>query len=127
MKLRMQANSIRLRLKKGEVESLVKTGSVEEKIIFGGGLGEAFQYALKTSDDTSVPQAIFKNNGVLVQVPVEMAQHWASSDEVGIESFQKAGENDQLHILIEKDFACLNGPPEQNVDTFPNPLAATKC
>jgi hypothetical protein len=32
-----------------------------------------------------------------------------------------------LQVLIEKYFACLDKPDEENVDTFPNPLAGTKC
>jgi hypothetical protein len=56
-----------------------------------------------------------------------VAADWAAGDDVGIEAMQPAGNDGALQILVEKDFACLNGPPEQNVDTFPNPLVGTKC
>lgn len=127
MKLRMQSNSIRLRLKRGEVEKLVKTGRVEEKITLGNRPDEMFHYVLETSPTVSTPQAILTKNGILVQVPTEMVTNWASGDEVEIDARQLAGDQDQLQILIEKDFACLNGPPEQNIDTFPNPLMGSKC
>jgi hypothetical protein len=32
-----------------------------------------------------------------------------------------------LQILIEKDFACIDGTDQENADTFPNPLAGLKC
>ncbi len=127
MKLRMQSNSIRLRLKQGEVQKLVKTGCVEEKIAFGASSKDTFHYVLESSHAAVRPQAIFKNNGILVQVPVETVQNWASGDGVGIEATQSAGAQGKLQILIEKDFACLNNNPEQNFDAFPNPLAGMKC
>ena len=126
MKLRLQSNSIRLRLKRGEVERLEKTGCVEEKIIMGNGIDDVFHYVLESSHAVSTPQACLRKNGILVQVPVEAVSRWASGKDVGIEAMLPAGDR-QLQVLIEKDFACLNGPEEQNVDTFPNPLAGTKC
>jgi len=124
MKLRMQTNSIRLRLKRREVDQLIREGSVEEVITFGS--DQTLRYRLQTSTAVKVPQAIFSAGEIDVAVPVEIAQRWALGDDVGIEASQPAGEN-PLQILIEKDFACLNGPAEQNVDTFPNPLAGTPC
>ena len=125
MKLRMQANSIRLRLKRAEVEQLARAGRVEERISFDG-RGEVFHYVIEAVPAASKPHAILKGHGMLVFVPAEAVTKWASSDEVGIEALQPNGAG-ELQILIEKDFACLNGSEDQNVDTFPNPLAGTKC
>jgi hypothetical protein len=127
MKLRLQSKSIRLRLKRAEVEHLVKTGCVEEKIVFGSGAGDSFTYVLEASPSVSAPQAHLIKNGILVQVPAESASRWAASDVVGIEAILTVGDGERLQVLVEKDFACLNGSEEQNVDTFPNPLAGTKC
>jgi len=127
MKLRLQFNSIRLRLKRSEVEQFAETGRVEETIILGDGEGDTLHYALESTDEVSSPRAEFKGGCILVQVPTEMALDWASDDEIGIEADQPAGEQTQLRILIEKDFACVDGSEEQNFDTFPNPLAGTKC
>jgi hypothetical protein len=125
MKLRMQANSIRLRLKQREVDQLVQTGRVEEKIAFGS--EGAFHYVLESSHAVPTLQATLRDTGILVQVPAKSVLHWASSDEVGIEVHQSAGHGEELQLLIEKDFACLNGSDAQNADTFPNPLAGAKC
>jgi hypothetical protein len=126
MKLRLQSNSIRLRLKRGEVAHLAKSGSIEEKIVMGQGPDNTFTYLLETSLSLTAPQATLTKKGIIVQVPAESVAKWATGNDVGIEAALPAGEQ-RLQILIEKDFACLNGPPEQNVDTFPNPLEGTKC
>jgi hypothetical protein len=125
MKLRLQSNSIRLRLKQKEVALLATTGCVEEKIITGAGPDDVFHYVLESSHAVSAPHACLKKNGLLVQVPLERAIRWANSDEVGIEALVEVGGNQQLQVLIEKDFACLDGTDEQNADTFPHP--GTKC
>jgi len=124
MKLRLQSNSLRLRLKRGEVAQLVQDGSVEEVITFGS--DQALHYRLQTSAIVKSPQAIFSAGEINVTVPIETAQKWGLGDDIGIEATQPAREG-SLQILIEKDFACLNGNEAQNVDTFPNPLAGTPC
>jgi hypothetical protein len=127
MKLRLQSNSIRLRLKRHEVEQLTKTGRVEEKIIMGSGIDDTFQYVLESSSAISTPRALLRKKGILIEVPVSAVSRWASGDDVGIEASLPTGDQGQLQVLIEKDFACLNGTEEQNFDTFPHPLAGTKC
>ena len=127
MKLRLQFNSIRLRLKRAEVAQLANTGCVEEKIIVGNGPDDVFHYVLESSHAASSPQATLTKRGLLVQVPVDRVSGWANGDDVGIEVIVPLENQKQLQVLIEKDFECLNGPEEQNIDTFPNPLAGTKC
>ena len=55
------------------------------------------------------------------------ALKWALTNQIGIEGEQTIDSNTSLRILVEKDFACLDGTKEQNADTFPNPLAGQKC
>jgi hypothetical protein len=124
MKLRLQSNSVRLRLKRSEVNQLVKTGLLEESIVFG--TDAVFHYVLE-SCAVPAPRASMKNNTVLIQVPSETVRNWAEGDDVGIETAQPVDGQGELQVLIEKDFACLDRPDEENVDTFPNPLAGTKC
>lgn len=127
MKLRLQSNSVRFRLKRAEVADLAKTGRVEEKIIMGPDSDDVFSYVLEASASIPALQATLGKHGILVQVPAEMVSKWASGNDVGIEATLPASSDKQLQVLIEKDFACLNGPAEQNIDTFPNPLEGTKC
>jgi hypothetical protein len=127
MKLRLQSNSVRLRLKRGEVDRLVREGRLNETIVFGLSPSDSLRYVLELSNEIATPCAFCKTNDVHIQVPAAMARAWASGSDIGIESEQAAGGNLVLRIVIEKDFACLDGTDEQNFDTFPNPLAGTKC
>ena len=121
MKLRFQFNSIRLRLKRSEVDQLARVGRVEEKIILSQ--GATFAYVLETSAGVTSPQSFLTVNGLVVQVPSELAARWVNSDQVGIRGRQATGSEVPLQVLIEKDFACLDRTEEENFDTFPNPLA----
>jgi hypothetical protein len=126
MKIRMQSNSIRLRLKQREVEQFALTGRVEESVSFGE-RNDVFSYVLEASSSATKVRACLKARGIFVEVPEKEAANWASGNDVAIEFFQRTDGSGELQILIEKDFACLNGTDEQNADTFPNPLAGTKC
>ena len=127
MKLRLQSNSVRLRLKRTEVDQLVKLGHVQETITIGDGEDDRFVYALDSSPKVFAPKVSLTKNHLLVEVPRETAVHWATGDDVGIETRISVGGGRELHVIVEKDFACLNGTEEQNRDTFPNPLEGTKC
>jgi hypothetical protein len=127
MKLRLQSNSVRLRLKRGEVDQLVKLGQVQEIILLGDGEDDQLVYTLESSPKVFAPQISLKKNHVLVEVPRDTAVHWATSDDVGIETRISVGGGREVQVLVEKDFACLTGDEEQNRDTFPNPQAGEKC
>jgi hypothetical protein len=123
VKLRLQLNSIRFRLKQSEVEQFVRTGRVEEKIISGSGDEGTFSYVLESVDSVSSSRATLKPRAIIVQVPPDAVMRWASTDQIGIEDDQPVDNQTSLRILIEKDFACIDGTDEDNTDTFPNPLA----
>jgi hypothetical protein len=127
MKLRLQSNSIRLRLKQSEVDRFLRTGRVEERIVSGTGDQESLRYLLETNDAISAPKGSISPGSVVVQIPTTDALKWALSDQIGIEGEQAIDSKTSLRIVVEKDFACLDGSEEQNADTFPNPLAGQKC
>jgi hypothetical protein len=127
MKLRLQSNSIRLRLKRSEVDRFLRTGRVEETIMSGTGDQESFHYLLEANDTVAAPKALIAPGSVVVQVPIADALRWALTNQIGIEGEQAIDSKISLRILIEKDFACLDGTEQQNADTFSNPLAGQKC
>jgi hypothetical protein len=115
MKLRLQGNSVRLRLTRSEVGRLRDTGLVEESVEFGG--GERLAYRLQSQPDPDPAQARFRQGVVTVSLSAGIAQAWADSDEVGI--YAQSG---ALAISIEKDFRCLTRPlDEQERDAYPHP------
>jgi hypothetical protein len=127
VKLRVRADSIRLRLGQSEVQRLADEGRVEERTHFTPG-APALVYALRTdaSSDTGSISAAFDGGALVVTVPRAVALRWASTEQVGLEASQPAGNGETLRILIEKDFECVDAPTDESqADAFPNPR--TKC
>lgn len=115
MKLRLQGNSVRLRLTRSEVERLRETGLVEESVDFGA--GEVLAYRLQSRLEQGEVEAVFGKGIMTVSVSREAAQRWAASDEVGL--YAQSG---ALTISIEKDFRCLTRRiEEQERDAYPHP------
>lgn len=119
MKLRIQGNSIRLRLKQGEVQTLAEKGLVSEEVSFGE---SRLGYRLVARPDLSELKASFDGQTLEVAVPAARARQWAATDEVSMEAHQPLPEGDTLRILVEKDFKCLTDRPhEDESDSFPHP------
>lgn len=126
MKLRIRGNSIRLRLTRSEVEQFGNSGLVADTVEFGQGW-DAFQYQLEVGSNGEAG-AKFEGSCMTVIVPVEDAEHWTSSEQVGLEYLQPISMDENLRILVEKDFACLaERPDEDDSDAFLNPLVLAKC
>ena len=114
MKLRLHGNSIRLRLNRDEVAEFAETGRIQDAIHFSGGAKLA--YTLQTSTEAAAARVLFEGDTIRITVPADDAQDWARSDRVGISALDQ-----QLSILVEKDFQCLHEPDPK---AFPNPDAA---
>jgi hypothetical protein len=114
MKLRLQHNSVRLRLTRSEVERLRDTALVEASVDFGG---DVLAYRLQSRLEQGPVGAAFREGTVTVSVSTQTAQAWAGSDDVGI--YAQSG---VLSISIEKDFRCLTRPLDlQEPDAYPHP------
>ena len=123
MKLRIKGNSLRLRLARSEVAQLGSAGVVEEIVEFGPSSDQHFFYTLSTSDDIETPVATLGDNSILVLLPERLAREWIQTDRVSISGQQVIRENTTLHILVEKDFACLaERRDEDYTDSYPNPM-----
>lgn len=128
MKLRIKGNSIRLRLGQSEVLRLARDGSIEESTAFGPFKQQAFTYALSVSPSERPIDASFVNGRIEIRVPRSVVDQWAATDQVVIEAVQRAGVGGELRILIEKDFACIDGAStESQADSFPHPGAACQA
>ena len=125
MKLRVLDNSIRLRLTRGEVETVSTEGLVKGRVRFAG--SNTFDYVLESSPATVKPEAHLSNNVLTVRVPVMDIRNWADSDRVSIDSKQILDDGERLRILVEKDFQCLAPREgEDESDMFPLPDAGSK-
>ena len=127
MKLRIKANSLRLRVSRSEVARILAGDCLEETIHFTPEPAAKFTYALQQVQSLSRPTVQYKENSVVILIPADQASAWGTTDQVGIAEDIGLGNLGSLAILIEKDFACLDRSEEDNEDTFPNPNAGTTC
>ncbi len=112
MKLRLEGNSIRLRVRKSDLNTLQKEGKIIEKLTFPD--QSVFNYQLFMDKNATQLTAEWSNEGIFVTLPVSEMQIWIQSNEVGIEATLSSG----LYVLIEKDFPCKDRPLEDTADTF---------
>ena len=122
MKLRILDDSLRLRLPRGEVEHLRRTGRVEATIHFGPGPQQRLVYALVVDPEAQRMSAVITDREIAVHVPQALAHAWADGDEISLQSEQSIGDDSQLALLVEKDFKCVVARPgEAEYDGFANP------
>ena len=114
MKIRIKSNSVRYRLTQSDVKQLASAGSLEEKVDFWE---QSLVYAIQLTDDEKL-SASFKNNVITLFMPGFMINELDETDRVGF-----ANNEGQLHLLVEKDFTCLENVAEDQSDNYPNPLA----
>jgi hypothetical protein len=127
MKLRIQGNSLRLRISRSDLTRFLETGLFEETVYFGREAGAELTYALARDNSRQAVDVESLPHRVEVIIPGEAAQTWATTDQVGISADIDLGTRGTLSVLIEKDFACLDRSAEDNADSFPNPLASHAC
>jgi hypothetical protein len=123
MKIRIRGDSVRLRLKRGEVDQLAAGTSIVEETHFPDAV---LTYRLDVSDNGSI-LASFDNGSLAVSLPMSRVLDWASTDEVSLFAEQELSGTSSLSLLIEKDFKCLepghHRDCDDDEDTFPHPGA----
>jgi len=123
MKLRICGDSVRLRLKRGEVDQLAAGTSIVQQTHFPGAV---LTYRLDVSENSGI-SATFDNGSLVISLPKSKVLDWASSDEVSLHAEQELSGSGALSLLIEKDFKCLepghHRDCEDDEDTFPHPHA----
>lgn len=122
MKLRLRGNSLRLRLTRSEVAALAAGDVVGERTAVAP--GRALSWCLQSDPESTGIGADYRDDRLVVTVPAELAGRWAGSEAVSLEAVQPLPGDEELRILVEKDFACLaERPGEDDSDAFPHPAA----
>lgn len=136
MKLRIRANTLRLRLMRAEVDQLLAAGETGESM---PALGGALAYAFALGDgDAAIAELKTGAHGVELRVtwPRAEATAWAQDPrEVGMRATValpagadgKAGE---VSLLVEKDFPCLvvrEGEDDSDAFARPEDLPPQTC
>ena len=103
MKLRTTTNSIRIRVRKSDIQVLIAEGAVYEQVDFPNGGMLRFGLMLAEADRLN---ASMEDGTIVVTLPQAAAQQWMNSEQVGMETEMPLDTGQSLHILIEKDFPC---------------------
>jgi hypothetical protein len=122
MKIRIKGNHLRFRLRQHDVAVLSNSGSIIEKIKFGETADQQIGFSLESCNDEKMT-IVYKNNTVQVFIPKNLLDKWIDTEQVGIAADVATNMNKTVSVLIEKDFACLDVGEEDNIGTYPNPLA----
>ena len=126
MKIRIQGNSIRLRLEQSEVATLSETGSIEDRLAFGADPAtQHLVYRLEAANIDAMT-TFFRDGCVTVQLPDADARNWISNEVVGFEHDVVSDGAEAIHVLVEKDFKCIDLRSGEE-DCFPNPNVGGKC
>ena len=123
MKVRIAGNTIRFRLKQPEVAAFEQQGKLTEVTAFGPEPADQLRFILEASSDPQLTVR-FEACTTTVRVPRELALQWTETELVGFSGKADTGKGGQVDVLVEKDFACLDAPEEDNIGAYPNPNAA---
>ncbi|MBO6532317.1 MAG: hypothetical protein JJ885_14755 [Muricauda sp.] len=118
MKIRIKGNSIRFRLTQSEVKQLSETGSIGETTELGENV---FRYQVKLMPEANQLQASYIDHTILLMVPETDGKNWFHDNTVGFEHEMELPNRKKLHLLLEKDFTCLENRAEDQSDNYPNP------
>lgn len=120
MKIRIKGNSIRIRLTRTEVATLCEEGAILETTRFPSGI---FTYGVLLMDNQDSLNASLENDRIHFYLPRNMAEGWPNNETVGFEEWLHLTDDSSLHLLLEKDFQCLEVRSEDESDQYPNPKA----
>ena len=113
MKLRIEDDTLRLRLSQGELDEFAQTGRVEGAVHFGLNSAQRLTYALERGSEPAqtLPgaepvQVHYEPGALTVLVPFALAKTWVETDQNGFAHHLKLIDNHHLRILVEKDLDC---------------------
>jgi hypothetical protein len=106
MKLRLEDNTLRLRLDPPEVAAFQEQGLLETIIPLGLAATDKLTYTLER--DATAPALTVRHEAgrIRVLVPEAVADSWTSTEEVSLRGTTQAFDNQVLLILVEKDLGC---------------------
>lgn len=126
MKLRIQGDSLRMRIGPSEVKRLLTEGRIEETIHFAADPTAHLTYALEQSAAAGELSVRYAPGRVTVVLPAARARQWAEGEEVGVYGAVSLSPG-LLEVAVEKDWACLDKSDAGNPDTYPNPNQGAVC
>ena len=120
MKVRISGNSIRFRLRQSEVRRFEEDGEITEVTAFGPLAADKLSFVLKNTSANEF-QVVYEANIITLKVPATLCREWTQTGLIGFNETIETGKGKSISILVEKDFACLDGTDTENEDAYPNP------
>ena len=115
MKLRLEDNTLRLRLSEAEVQTFAATGHVAAATHFSPNPGQQLSYALERRaaptpahemTGPEMPTLRYAPGQITVLVPAALADEWTGTSRNGFSGEISITETQKLRILVEKDLDC---------------------
>lgn len=118
MKIRIQNNSIRLRVDKQELEALALRNSVTMETPLTN-----TELTIVVTPSTDACSTLL-NNKLSITLPHERIVELYSSGEEGFKEMITVDKENTLAILFQKDYVCIGRDKELNKGLFQNPNIA---
>lgn len=106
MKLRIEGNSLRLRLSEAEVQRFAQTGRVDAAVAFGPEESQILHYVLVRREAIAGITADFTGHAITIYLPDSAAAAWADNAEASLSGTVENGTAQGLQVLVEKDLDC---------------------
>jgi len=116
MKIRCTENSVRLRLRKSDLNKLRKEEKIFESVTFPA--LNKFSFGISIHDDFGGLGAEFDAGLINILLPKTTFKKWFESEALSIEENVLYNKEESIHILIEKDLPCKDRADEDKSDTF---------
>src|ERR1700749_5806 len=113
MKLRIEGNSLRLRVTQAELNRLKSGGEVAEIIHFGPELQGNLRYTLVTAEQLLPVMVSFNNSAIAVSIAPKEFESWLEESRDGIYAKLETGATGPLEVILEKDFKGGGGRDER--------------
>jgi len=101
MKLRLDKNSITIRIAPDERAELLNTGTLLERISIDQ--NNSFQFTVSINDQIDAVAASFISNQLNVQLPKSQAESWLTSGQVGLRTNIVSYGKSALLLVVEED------------------------
>jgi len=102
---------------------LATKGVVVGETTFGPGHLQKLVYSLEAREGIEGLGAEFVGHKITVFIPSTDAKAWPGNERVGFEQTVQATPESGLHLLVEKDFVCMDESVEDQSDHYANPKA----
>ncbi len=100
MKLRIEKNSIRLRLSPDEIKKFFSKKELSETVYISH--KNFFKYSLKITESNDFG-ATFEDKNLLINVPANEITEWINSKKIGIERKIIADNDMEVMLIVEED------------------------